>query len=189
MNESEYRYKQYRQKYYDSCNEISNCDYHIYNLKNERRQMVNRINQLNTDIRNTQDALEGLDAVIRREGSLNDKLRDVADKTNQAAANFSGMVHASDVKSKNIIDVYGDETAKTQTTLNNVWDTLKSRKNNLNTRLAGLQAELNRTRSELQDADNRIRGLNSDMSYWKRQKSSNYYNMEYYRRKMLQEAG
>lgn len=188
MADNEYWYNYYRQKYYDSCTEISNCDNRAYNLKNQRQQAVNRINQLNTDISNTQTALEGVTAVIKSEGSLNNKLATVAQKTSQASVNFSGMVNSSDVKSKSLTDVYSDETTKTRNTLNNVLSTLKSRKTSLSTKLSNLKSALNRTNSELQNIDSDIRRVNSDMSYWRQQKSSNYYNMEYYRRKMLQEA-
>lgn len=188
MAESEYWYNYYRQKYYDSCSEINNCDHHIYNLKNGRRQVVNKINQLKTDIRNTQEALSSLEAVIKKEGSISSKLAVVAEKTNQTAVNFSGMVKASDIQSKNIADVYGDEAAKTRNTLNNVWSILGSKKSNLNTSLSNLQADLNRADSDLQNIDSDMKRISADMSYWKQQKTSNYYNMEYYRRKMLQEA-
>ena len=85
-----------RNRYYNACSEISGCQNRVYDLKNQRRNTVNRINQLKADIRNTQTALNGMLHVLRSEDSLNRRLSAVADKTSQAAANFSAMVAASD---------------------------------------------------------------------------------------------
>lgn len=187
MSENEYQYKYYRQKYYDSCSEINGCEQRIYHLENERRQTVSRINQLRTDIRNTQTAAENLEVISKQEGDLNSRLSAVADRTDQAAVNFRKMAEASHIRSKNIADVYGDETAKTRNTLNSVWSTLTAKKNNLNTKLSSQQSDLKRADSQLQQIDSSIQGAKSDMSYWKQQKTNNYYNMEYYRKKMMQE--
>ena len=189
MADNEYWYNYYRSKYTGSCNEINNCDNRIYNLNNQRKQTVNRINQLKTDIKNTQTALDGVTAIIKSEEPLNNKLVTVTNKTSQASVNFSGMVISSDVKSKDLIDVYSAETTKTKNTLDSVLSTLKTRKNELSTKLSNLQSDLNRANSELENIDSNIRKTNSDLSYWKQQKTSNYYNMEDYRRKMMQDAG
>lgn len=188
MSDSEYYYNYFRQKYYDSCNQINNCQHQIYNLRNQRPQVVNRINQLNADIRNVQFAINGLHNAILREGSINNKLTAVVNKTEQAAANFREMVRASSINSKNLTDVFSSETAKTKNEINRVWNTLKSKKKSLDTRLSYLQAELRQKINKLQDIDRSIRQWNSNLSYWSGQKSSNYYNMEYYRGKMMQEA-
>lgn len=188
MSDSEYYYNYYRQRYYDSCSQISNCEHQIYNFKNQRQQVVNKINQLHKDIRDTQAALDGLNAVVQREGSLNSKLTVVENKTGQAASNFSGMVKASNIISKSITDVFGSETAKTKSALNRIWNTIKLKKNSLNTKLSNLQADLKQANNNLQNIDSNIRQSNSNLSYWKQKKSNNYYNMEYYRRQMMQAA-
>lgn len=119
---------------------------------------------------------------------MNSRLAAVSGKTGQAADNFREMVHASEIVSKNITEVFGSETTKTKNALNGVWNTLKSKKSSVDTKLSGLQNDLNQANSNLQNIDGSIRQTNSSLSYWRQQKSSNYYNMEYYRRKMMQEA-
>lgn len=188
MSDSEYYYNYFRRKYYDSCNQINNCQHQIYNLNNQRPRVVNRINQLNAEIRNVQFAISGLHNSILREGSINSKLTAVANKTTQASDNFREMVRIGGINNKNLTDVFSSETAKTKNALNRVWNTLKSKKNILNAKLTNLQAELRRANSNLQNIDSSKRQYNANLSYWRGQKNNNYYNMEYYRRKMMQEA-
>lgn len=85
-------------------------------------------------------------------------------------------------------DVHSDETAKTKSTLNSVLSTLKSRKNSLSIRISNLQNDLNRANADIQRIDSDIKRINSDIVYYKQQKTSTYYNMEYYRRKMIQDV-
>ncbi len=153
MSDSQYLYNYYRQRYYNSCSEINSCEHQIYNLNNERRRVVDRINQLNRDIRETRSALDSLKAVAQRESSLTSRLSAVSGKTGQAAANFSGMVHASDIVSKDITEVFGSETTKTKNALNGVWNTLKSKKSSVDTKLSGLQNDLNQANSNLKNID------------------------------------
>lgn len=98
------------------------------------------------------------------------------------------MVEFSDNRIKNLTDVYSDETAKTKSIQNNVISTIKDRKNILSIKLSDLQNDLNRANAEIQRIDSDIKRLNSDIVYWKQQKTSTYYNMEYYRRKMMQDV-
>lgn len=188
MSDNEYWYKYYRQKYYDSCYEINNCNNRIYNLKNQRPQKVNTINKLNVDINNTQTALENLEEILKSETSFNTKLVAVENKTRDASVNFTGMVNSSNVKSKNLSEIYSEETTQTKNKLNNILSIFKTKKYNLSTRLNELRSNLSRANSDLQGIDSGIRKANSDISYWKQQKNSNNYNMEYYRRKMMQEV-
>lgn len=188
MADAEYWYNYYRQRYYSSCTEINSCEYEIYNLKNERQKTVNIVNQLGTDIKNTQIAYDGLEETLKGEENINNGLNDVINKTSQASFNFSSMVEFSDNRIKNLTDVYSNEIRNTKNTLNNVISTVKARKNSLSTKLSDLQNDLNRANAEIQRIDSDIKRLNSDIVYWKQQKTSNYYNMEYYRRKMIQDV-
>lgn len=90
MADNEYWYRYYRQKYYDSCSEISSCDNRIYNLNNQRNQIVNMINQVKTEINNTRRAIDDITEAIKCEESLNNKLSVVENKTSQASVNFIG---------------------------------------------------------------------------------------------------
>jgi chromosome segregation ATPase len=187
MTNNEYCYNVYKGKYYESCSEISSCENRIYNLNNQRKQKINQINQLKTDITNTQKALDGFASILKNENSLNNKMVAVGNKTGEASANFSSMV-TGDTKAKSLIDVYGDETAKTRTALANVLNTLETRKNMLSAKLSDLKNQLKSANADLQDIDNQIRTANSDSAFWQGQKNHSSYYMEYYRKKMIKDA-
>ncbi len=173
-----------RNRYYNACSEINGCENRVYDLKNQRRNTVNRINRLKADTRNTQTALNEMAHVLKSEDSLNRSLSAVADKTSQAAVNFSTMVAASDVKSRDLTNVYGNEAARTKTELENILSTLKTRQKGLEDRLADLQNQLNSAKSELDDIDAQIRATESERRSWESVRRSAANDMEYYRRKM-----
>jgi len=181
-------YNNARNRYYNACSEINRCENRINELRNQRTQKINQINQLKTDIRNHEQALDGVTQIIRREESVNAKILDVNNKTSQAATNYIGMVTSSDAPSKNLSDVYNNETTTTRRTVNSIFENLKSRKSNLETKIADLKSRLRAAESDLQDIENRIRSTESDLQSWRRNKTNASIDMEYYRRRM-NEAG
>lgn len=184
MSDNEYWYNYYRQKYYDSCTNVRICENNIYSLRSQRSQTVNRVNQLNADIKNINDVISDITKVINCEENLNTKIADVANKTNEASLNFSGMVSSSDVNNKSLNDVYSAELTTTKNTLTNVMNTVKSKKNSLVQTLSSYQTSLNQANNSLESLDNSIRNENSNLGYWKQERTNCYYNMEYYKRKI-----
>lgn len=73
--------------------------------------------------------------VVRHEDDLNSKFAAIMSETDDDSANFAGMAESSNVVSKNLTQVYGDETARTKSTLN-------TRKNTLNSKISGLNSKL-----------------------------------------------
>lgn len=185
MEDYEYYYHYYREKYYNACAEISSCDRQIYNLRQRRDNVSRAINALNAKIRNMERAEKRLEEVIRCETPVNAKITTVSNKTQQAAVNYSGMVSSSNVVNKDLNAVYGDEISATKTTISNVFAVVKVKKNNLTSDLSDLRRELRNKQQELDNINSQIRSQQSNRDYWTRQKTSHYYNMEYYRRKML----
>ncbi len=183
----EYYYNNARSRYYNACSEVNSCRNRISGLNVQKQKTISTINQLKTDIKNTQNALDGIIQTIKSEEGLNRKLTDVSTKTNQASVNFSGMVHSSSVNSKNLTDVYGDETSKTKTALNSILNTLKAKKTYLSNKLSDLQNQLSRENANLENIKNQIRTIESNLQSWSSTQRSAGYDMEYYRRKM-QEA-
>jgi predicted nucleic acid-binding Zn-ribbon protein len=184
----EYYYNNARSRYSNACSEINSCENRVNDLEDQRKQKINLINKLKTDIKDTQTALDGMIGIIKSDESLNSKIVEVSGKTDRASANYGGMVNSSDVTNRNLTDVYSDETAKTKTTLNKVLTSLKAKKTNLETKLADLKNQLKRAESDLQDIENRIKSTQANIQELKSRKSSASYDMEYYRRKMSEEA-
>ncbi|MDR2157029.1 MAG: She9 / Mdm33 family protein [Clostridiales Family XIII bacterium] len=183
----EYYYNHAKSKYYNACQEINSCQNRINSLRSQRQKTIKRINQLGTDIKNNENALAQMERIVKKEESLKGKVLAISGKTGAAAVNFSGMVKSANVTGKNLSDVYGDETAKTKSTLNNVLSTLKTKKAALVAKLAELRSQKKSAEHELQHTESRIRSAESDLAEWKRVKTGASYDMEYYRRKM-QEA-
>lgn len=185
MEDYEYYYSYYRGKYYDACSEVDSCDRQINSLQQQRNDHTKANTSLSAKIRKTERALELLEDILKRENPINTKLAAVNTKTQQAAVNYSGMVSSSDVSNKDLNEVYGQELSSTKTTISGVFETVRTRKTNLSTELSDLQAELQRRKQAIEDIDRQLRSLRSDRGYWKKKKTSHYYNMEYYRKKML----
>ena len=125
--------------------------------------------------------------VVWHEDALNSKFAAIMSKTDDASANFTSMAVSSNVISKNLTQVYGDETARTKSTLADVINTLKIRKNTLNAKTSNLNSQLRTAESQLQNIKSQISSTQADLAEWQRIKTNASYDMEYYRRKM-QEA-
>ena len=180
----EYYYNNARTRYYNACTEITNCENRLGGLNTQRQQKINQINQLNTEIKNGQDALEGVGQTIQSEEGLHDKILGVTNKTSEAAANYCGMIEASDVTSKNLDEVYGDETTNTKRTLDSILESLKTKKGTLETEIEELQSQLRTAEADLLDIDNKISSTQTSIQDWIRARSSASIDMEYYYRKM-----
>lgn len=180
-------YNSARNRYNNACSEINSCERRLCDLKNQRKQKIDQINQLKTDIKNTQKALDGVTKILKSDDALNRKVTAISSKTGQASVNYCGMVISSDVKGKDLTEVYSNETSKTKSTLNNVLTTLKTKKNELNNRLDDLKNQLDRANTDLQNIENQIRSTESSLQSWKNSKRSAANDMEYYRHKMHEE--
>jgi len=181
-------YSSARNRYYNACSEINRCENRISELKTQRQQKINQINQLKTDIKNHQEALESVTQIIRNEESLNAGFLGITNKTSDATDNFCGMVISSDVTNKNLTEVYNCETTRTKSTLTNIFDNLRAKKNELTNKITDLQNQLRTAESELQDIESAIRTTELSLQEWKRVKSNASLDMAYYRRKMNEES-
>jgi len=71
--------------------EITSCQNKIDDLKKQQQQKINLINQLKTDIKNHEEALDKVKEIIKSEGNFENKISDISNKTNEAAINYSSM--------------------------------------------------------------------------------------------------
>lgn len=180
----EYYYNNARSRYYDACSGISGCERRISDLEGQRQQKTNLINKLKTDIKNNEEALEGINQIIKSNDDLNSRLVKITSKTTDAAENFKGMIRASDVVSKDLGEVYSGEMATTKRTLVTVFENLNTKKSAVSNRIADLKNQLRKAESELQDVKGRIKSTQKDLGSCKAMRTSASYDMEYYRRKM-----
>ncbi len=180
----EYYYNNARNRYYDASAEITSCENRINDLRHQRQQKVNQINQLRTDIKNHQDALANITQISQSSQILHRKLLYINNKTSEASMNFSGMLSSSSEPSKNLDDVYGEEMSNTRHALNGILDSLNAKKNTLNSQIADLQSQLRQAEWDLQDIDNDARATQTRLQESKSRRSNASYDMEYYRRKM-----
>lgn len=188
MKDYEDLYNEYRSKYYNACDQINACERQIAYLEETQKAQINRINELNTSIRGIDDAIDDMDAVLRREESITSKLENVTTKMDEASENFSRMVESSNVSNKNLNDVFGTETSNTKTAVTNVFETVRNRRQTLQTRLEEQKNELKQVKSDLSDTKTWLRQEKNDLGDWRAEKRRCYYNMEYYKRKMDEEA-
>ena len=188
MRDYEELYNEYRSKYNNACDEVNECNRQISSLKDQRKTKVSRINELNASNRKLRDAIGDMKAVLGREDNVTEKLTKGSTKMETAADNFSSMVDASDVNSKSLTDVFSDESSNTKTAISTIFSTVKTRKKDLEGRLDEQEKELKRVKDDLSDIDAAIRRENGEISEWKSKKTNYYINMEYYKRKMEQEA-
>lgn len=180
----EYYYNNSRNRYYNACSEISGCQSRLSSLNTQRQNMIHTINQLNIQIEREQTALEAMEQMAKGEGSLQQKIAVVSDKTGQAAANYVSMVDLSDAVSKDLTVVYGEEFSNTKGILDNVLNLLRTKITHLGNSINDLRNQLNSANAQLQDIDSQIRGTEANLYSWENTRRNAANDMEYYRRKM-----
>lgn len=184
----EYYYDNAKRRYYNACSEINDCDNRISDLNNQKWRKMNEINQLNSQIRNVEQALSGIEQMVKKDAGLGQSFLKITNTTNEAANNYMRMISSDNISNKNLNDVYRNETNSTKKILDNIFDTLRNKKNVLNARISELKSELQRANNEYQSFDSSIRATESNRQDWKRVKRSAAYDMEYYRKKMQEVA-
>lgn len=185
MEDYEYYYKHYRSKYYNACSEIQYCEQEIYALTQQKRPVTNRINALNAKIKSIESTLEALDKILGHEETIATKITKVNTNMEAAAINYSGMVNSEDVTNKNLTSTYQEEDSATSSAISSAFATVRSKKSTLATNLADFKKDLQSAQQELESLNSRIGTQQYNLSYWKGQKTNSFYNMEYYRLKML----
>ena len=176
-----------RRRYEDACIEISNCNGRIYDLENQKRKKINQINQLNTEIKNTQTAFDGVKEIVKREPGLNLRVTAISNTTNEASENFRRMAESSNVSSKDLSVVYGDEISKTKAIAQDIMNTLKEKQAGVLNKLNDLSMQLNAAKMDLQYLENQLRTEKANLQSLQNTKRSAANDMEYYRRKAQEE--
>lgn len=184
----EYYYDNAKSRYYNACSEINACDNRISELNRQKWYKMMEINQLNSEVRNTEEALRGIEQMIRKDTGLNQSFLKITNTTNDAANNYMRMIHSDNVSNKNLNEVYRTETNNTKRILNGIFDTLRNKKNALNSRVSELKSQLKRANDEYQSFDRSIRATEVNKHEWQVAKRSAAYDMEYYKRKMQEVA-
>lgn len=188
METNEELYYKFRSRYYDSCNQVNACEREITYLNNLRRDLVNRINSLDAQLRKLRDTIEDIKGVLGREGAVETKFTNVSSKVDAAAVNYTAMVSSGEVSAKDLNSVFNGENRQTKSTISGIFEIVKNRKAALENELSSKQTELNNAQNELSETDAKIRSEQNELTERKREKKNNLYNMEYYKRKMDEEA-
>ena len=184
----EYYYNNAKRRYYNACSEINYCENRINELNRQKWCKLNEINQINSQIRNVEQALSGIEQMVKKDAGLSQSFLKITNTTNEAANNYMRMISSDNISNKNLNDVYRNETNSTKKILEGIFETLRNKKNALNTRISELKSELQRANNEYQSFDSSIRATEADKQDWKSVKRSAAYDMEYYRRKMQEVA-
>lgn len=188
MEDYEALYNHHRSKYYEACSEVNGWERSVVAWKNQRQGTINWINELEANKRRTNDAIDDLKAVLNCKGSVDEKLSLASKKLDDASANYSVMVNASDVSSKSLSDVFGEESRKTTASINDVFDKVKRRHDQLQDKLNELNAQLRNARGQLENLNAQIRSGESALHNWSVSRNNHMYNMDYYKRKMQTQA-
>lgn len=174
-------------RYYNACSEINSCENRIRELETQKQQKIKLINKLDTEIKNHQEALSDVEGMLQSDSNLNQDISNINNKTDLAADNFIGMIKASDIKSKDLRDVYSNEMEKTKSTLSSIIEGLKTKKTTLINKIQELKEKLRVAKEELEDIKASIRSTESSLRDWQSTRTSASMDMEYYSRKMSEE--
>ena len=185
--DNEYYYNQARNRYYDACSGINECENRANELTQQKNQLLAELNSLNAELARNKTALNDLINIIGREDDLNSSLTTVVNDTDEASTNFGGMADASDTPDVDLNNVFGDEMTSTKSTLTGAMDDFKAKKTMVENRIAELEAAIRDTENRIADTEQAIRIAKANADAWRSTKYNASMDMEYYRRRMNEE--
>ena len=177
-----------KRRYNNACYEITNCNNRISALENNKQHLTNQINQLEADLKKANKAFDQIRKILDREETLNEKIQSVETKTQEASVNFTAMVDASDITSKNLSELYGEESRQTRLKVDAIMATVREKSSMLSTEVEKLERSLNTANQDYDATKQQLRSTKSEVSDWERIKQNASYDMTYYRRKLEQEG-
>ena len=177
----EYYYNNAKSRYYDACSEINSKGNRISELKNEKNRLLNEINGLRSEITKYTDALKELEKAIKMQDDIERSCDRSQSSIDEANINFGSMAESSSVSARNLNDAYKTDT---RSQMNNVFESLGSKRSSLNAKIAELEKQKNDSEAAYSLRDSEIRNANSDIAYWESVKNNSSIDMEYYKRKM-----
>lgn len=177
-----------KRRYNNACYEITNCNNRISALENNKQHLTNQINQLEADLKKANKAFDQIRKILDREETLNEKIQSVETKTQEASVNYTAMVDASDITSKNLSELYGEESRQTRLKVEAIMATVREKSSVLSTRVEELERSLNTANQDYDTTKQQLRSTKSEVSDWERIKRNASYDMTYYRRKLEQEG-
>ena len=180
----EYEYERAKQRYNYACSEINRCTNRIYDLKAQERGIINKINQANQKMVEYQQAVDEINRITEIDTVLDQKHTQIVNRTADAAANYKSMITASNVVSKNLTEVYGDELANTKSTISSIFQDLRNERNVLNANIEELKNQIRKSEAQQLAIQREIKRLEQDIVSWKQTKSSAAIDMQYYYKKM-----
>lgn len=181
-------YNSARSRYYNACSEISNCQSRLNQLNAEKQTTISTINRLTVEINDYSIVNDELRELLGTESSINASHDGVVSSVGEAADTYIGMIEASNIVSKNLSDVFSNEDAVTRSTISTSMETIRSKKNVIETILEQKRTELAQAQTRLEELNASISSTNAELSSWESTKNSAAMDMEYYSRKMAEEA-
>ena len=157
MQDYEELYREARRKYDYACDQINAYNGLIAGAQEQRKNKVNRINELNGSTKKIRAAIDDLKEVLKREEKVTEKYKKVVKEIDAASDNFSSMVDDSEVSNKSLNDVFSAEASGTKSAIENVFQTVRERKGTLESNLEEQKQELQRAKEDLSDIDSNIR--------------------------------
>ena len=172
-----YEYCSYIQTYQNRIGELQ-CDRQNRNvLADEKRNEIQRNQELYDSISNTTGNRDGLFSHLTKINS----------KVQEAAANFSTMVSSSTVNAFNLEEAFGENATNANSKLTEVFDFINSGKSSVSQMIETLNQELQTINSQIQEIDMEIRNAQCMIDQYESSKQTALVNMAYYE-KLIQQA-
>lgn len=181
-------YESARNRYNNAIYEQNVCYYKGLGLNQVKQLKIAEINSLNTQLNEHRNALTQVITILGKEWSVDQDVATIKTNTNTASENYTQMINHTDITNKDFTDVFEGEMTLTMNAVDSIFLSLGVAKSSLTSEVEDYELRLLNAQNELADIEADIRANNDLYNYYGGVKSSASYDMEYYRRKMQEEA-
>ncbi len=180
-DEAHCRYNQARQNYEDAIYRKNQCLLDANEYEYERRQIQQRLNELQNQLNRFLQAQENINKTEVKEqletglGKIGTDMGDASDFFKTIASSSEGEINLA----AHIMN--DDEKKKSHTAVERIFGKLHKAQNNVQSKIDELRSSISTAENKLNELDKQIRDAYNNADYWESVKKKNMNDMEIYK--------
>ncbi len=180
-------YNMEQRNYYEYCSYIQTYQNRIGELQYERQNQNILADEKRNEIQRNQDLYDSISNTTVNKDGLFSLLTKINSKVQEAASNFSTMVSSSTVNAFNLEESFGENVTKANSKLTEVFDFIGSSKASVSQMIGTLNQELQTINAKIEEIDMDIRNAQYTIDQYESSKQTALVNMAYYE-KIIQQG-
>ena len=152
-------YYRAEERYEDAYAEKGRAENDIVRIQNRRRDIINEINQCNSDRRCHQRSLDKIKNAISKNNDIESSRKDAASKLETASSGFAAIGTCTTVTPKKLTDVFEEKNRSTNRMLEESFRQIKNASSSISKKIDNLDNRIRQLQNEKDEGQRRERQL------------------------------